>query len=250
MTTELFNTLLAAWSALAVVVFAALFFVTAPYGRHARRGWGPTLRSSWAWVCMEIVAVVGLPVVFILGNHRDAVSALWLVLWEVHYLHRTLVYPYRHRHSSSRTPLTVVLLAVAFNLINVSTNGYWLFVLGPVRDLDWLAEPQCLAGLALFGIGMVLNIDSDNRLLRARRQSDGYTVLRGGGFRWVSSPNYLGEILEWSGFALATASPAAVVFALWTAANLAPRARAHHLWYRQRFTDYPAARRALVPWIW
>ena len=34
------------------------------------------------------------------------------------------------------------------------------------------------------------------------------------------------------------------------AANLAIAARQTHGWYRRRFPDYPAARRALVPGIW
>ena len=62
---------------------------------------------------------------------------------------------------------------------------------------------------------------------------------RGGFFRWVSCPNYLGEMLQWSGFALATWSLPGLSFALWTVANLLPRAVAHHRWYRREFADYP-----------
>ena len=40
---------------------------------------------------------------------------------------------------------------------------------------------------------------------------------------------------------------AGLAFAAWTMANLVPRARAHHRWYRERFPDYPARRKALVP---
>ena len=38
--------------------------------------------------------------------------------------------------------------------------------------------------------------------------------------------------------------------AVWTFANLAPRARSHHAWYHASFAEYPAERKALVPWIW
>ena len=48
---------------------------------------------------------------------------------------------------------------------------------------------------------------------------------------------------------LATWSVAGLAFALYTAANLAPRAVANHAWYRERFPDYPARRRALVPYV-
>jgi len=39
----------------------------------------------------------------------------------------------------------------------------------------------------------------------------------------------------------------ALSFAIWTAANLGPRARTHHRWYQQTFADYPPERRALIP---
>jgi hypothetical protein len=45
-------------------------------------------------------------------------------------------------------------------------------------------------------------------------------------------------------------SLAGAAFALWTLANLVPRAGAHHRWYRARFADYPPERRALLPGIW
>jgi hypothetical protein len=56
-------------------------------------------------------------------------------------------------------------------------------------------------------------------------------------------------MVQWAGWALATWSLAGLAFAVYTGANLAPRALAHHAWYRQRFPDNPARRRALVPFV-
>lgn len=39
------------------------------------------------------------------------------------------------------------------------------------------------------------------------------------------------------------------VAALWTAANLTPRALWRYCWYRQTFPDYPPSRRALIPGV-
>ncbi len=96
-----------------------------------------------------------------------------------------------------------------------------------------------------------MNLHSDAVLLNLRAPGDAtYRVPRGGLFQWVSSPNYLGELLEWTGWALATWSVAGASFAVFTAANLVPRARNHHRWYRATFADYPRERRALVPYVW
>jgi steroid 5-alpha reductase family enzyme len=69
-------------------------------------------------------------------------------------------------------------------------------------------------------------------------------------FRWISCPNYFGEIVEWTGWAVATWSLAGLSFALWTVANLAPRAWANHQWYLRHMPEYPRERKALVPGVW
>jgi hypothetical protein len=68
-------------------------------------------------------------------------------------------------------------------------------------------------------------------------------------FEWISCPNLFGEIVEWFGFALMCWSLPALSFAIWTAANLIPRALSHHAWYRGHFPDYPQARRAVIPFV-
>jgi len=245
-----YSLLLWAWSILALVVFVSLFFLPAPYGRHVRRGWGPTVDSTWAWIWMELPAVATVPVLFYVSGRRDPVSWLWLALWELHYLHRTFVFPLRQARGGHRTPWAIVAMAVVFNVVNGYIIGWGLFALAPQRQLSWLGRPEFILGLGLFLGGLALNLDSDNRLLRLRQKKGGYAVPHGGFFEWVSSPNYLGEIIEWSGWALATWTPGGLVFAWWTIANLAPRAWANHLWYRRDFPDYPPDRRALLPGIW
>jgi steroid 5-alpha-reductase/3-oxo-5-alpha-steroid 4-dehydrogenase 1 len=56
-------------------------------------------------------------------------------------------------------------------------------------------------------------------------------------------------MIQWCGWALLTWSGPGLAFALFTAANLAPRARSSHLWYRKTFADYPKERRALIPYV-
>ena len=121
----------------------------------------------------------------------------------------------------------------------------------PGSGTGWLADPRFLLGAALFLAGLVINVQADEVLRRLRLATPtGYGRPEGGLYRFVSCPNYLGELVEWCGFALLTFSVPALVFAVWTAANLVPRARTHHEWYRRTFPDYPEARKAIIPFIW
>ena len=115
---------------------------------------------------------------------------------------------------------------------------------------EWLTDPRFIVGAAIFGLGMLINIQSDNILLGLRKEGDtGYHIPRGGGYRWVSCPNYLGEILEWIGFAIASWSLGGLAFAVWTMSNLVPRALSSHGWYHRTFDDYPAERKAVLPFL-
>ena len=67
--------------------------------------------------------------------------------------------------------------------------------------------------------------------------------------KYISSPNYFGEIIEWIGWAVLTWSVSGLVFLIWTIANLFPRAIAHHKWYKEKFDDYPENRKAIIPGI-
>lgn len=231
--------------------FVLLFFVSAPYGRHARAGWGPGLPTRLAWLVQELPAPLVFTVVFFAGEHAGRLVPLLLLgLWQLHYLQRAVVYPLRMRVGAQRTPLLTVALAIAFNCLNSALNAYAISH-GALRHTNaWLGDPRFLAGVALFLAGFSINLHADAVLRRLRRPGEtGYRIPSGGFYRFVSCPNYLGEILEWCGFALAAWTWAAAVFVGFTIANLLPRALTHHRWYRETFPDYPAARKALVPGV-
>ena len=235
--------------ALAVPTFVVLNVIPAPYGRQARAGWGPAIPARLGWVVMESPAPLLFLAVFWRGAHRLGLVPLVLLgMWLAHYGYRAFGYPFLLR-PGRRLPVTVVLLGFAFNTLNASVNGY------AVSSVDghqpgWLADPRFVAGAALFAGGLALNGYADRTLRNLRKPGEvGYRIPRGWAFDRVSSPNYLGEIVEWTGWALATWSLAGLAFAVYTAANLAPRALTHHRWYRQQFPDYPPQRRALVPYL-
>lgn len=237
------------WIAVAVVTLPVLLKVRAPYGRHATAGWGPTLPNHWGWFWMELPALLVFPLMVVLGP-REQGPLTWLLvgMWTLHYINRTLIFPFRLRTSGKRMPVVIVLSAVVFNAINGGLNGWWLgHVAPPDRPFpDALAG----AGVLLFFAGMGINRWADARLIALRAAGTGYQVPRGGLFDRISCPNHFGEILEWTGFALAAWSLPALSFAVWTFANLAPRAHNHHAWYRERFADYPRDRKAVVPYLW
>jgi 3-oxo-5-alpha-steroid 4-dehydrogenase 1 len=246
-----YNGLLAAWFVLALVVFISLFFIAAPYGRHIRRGWGHTVENKLGWVLMEAPAPVVFAVCFFLGSRINAVTLVFLVFWEAHYLHRAFIYPFSLRGTAKRMPLLVMSFGSIFNIMNGYLNGRFIFTFSEYSAVNWLADPRFIIGTVLFLLGFIINRQADQTLRGLRQPGEsGYKISYRYLFRWVSCPNYLGEIIIWTGWALATWSLSGLVFAFWTVANLLPRAKANHAWYLQTFPDYPPERKALLPYIW
>ena len=252
MTEATFHTALA-WAVVAAgaIVFVSLFFVTAPYGRHTRGGWGPMMSNRLGWIIMESPAALAFAAIYFCGRHRfDPAPLALCTLWLAHYLHRSFIFPFRLRSGQKPMPASVAGMAILFNVINAYVNARWISELGSYPT-SWLGDARFVAGAVAFLAGMAINIQSDNILFSLRKPGDsGYKIPHGGAYRFVSSPNYFGELIEWGGWALATWSLAGLSFFLFTFANLAPRAVSNHRWYRRTFPDYPAERRAVIPWLW
>jgi len=246
-----YDWLVVAWMALAAVTFVALFFVTAPYGRFTRGGWGPRLGARWGWILMEAPSPITMVVLFAIGDQQSSpVAIILLFLWLAHYVHRSFIFPFRLHSARPSMAISVILMAVAFNVGNGYLNGRYLFYLGPDLETSWLADPRFIIGFILFCLGFALNQHSDKVLIGLRKPGEtGYKIPYGGGYRYVSCPNYLGEMIEWGGWALMAWNLGALAFLVWTVANLAPRAFRTHHWYREQFADYPRERKALIPFV-
>lgn len=237
--------------ALAPVVFGLLLFVKAPYGRHIRGGWGPLLDNRLGWFLMELPAVLVFGMIVIFFAPLNTVPVLLLLMWQLHYCHRVFVYPLTLK-KGKKMPWLVLVMAVIFNTANGYLNAWSIASHADKYALGWLTSPQFVVGVVMFFSGMSLNKISDRTLAglsAGKTAQKGYQIPRGGAYRWVSCPNYLGEIIQWTGWAIATWSLAGWVFAIWTMANLVPRALAHHRWYRETFENYPPDRRALFPYL-
>jgi protein-S-isoprenylcysteine O-methyltransferase Ste14 len=236
--------------ALCPLVLISLLWVAAPYGRHFKPGWGYVLPNRTAWVLMEIPALLVIAIIVISSDARG-ISTVWfpLSLWLFHYSYRTIVFPLLMRPSQKTFPAVLVLFAIVFNCLNGYNNGSSL-----VASADPGASILTLkfvAGTALFVIGFVLHCHSDAVIRSIRKPGEsGYGIPQRGLFKWISNPHYLGEMIQWTGWAILTWSLAGAAFALFTVCNLLPRAIANHRWYQNKFPDYPIGRRILVPGIY
>ena len=100
-------------------------------------------------------------------------------------------------------------------------------------------------------MGSYLRSERFIRLLRRPGDTRHY-IPYGGMFRYVSSANYFGELLEWIGFAVASWSWAGAVFVVWTFANLAPRSASLYKRYEQEFGEEFTSlhRKRILPFIY
>ncbi|MFW3145760.1 MAG: DUF1295 domain-containing protein [Thermoplasmatota archaeon] len=246
----LFWILVLAEIGLAPLVFLVLIFVSAPYGKHSRSGWGAKMDSRTAWALMELPAVAVIAAFPIFTGEIRIVPFLFLLMWEFHYIYRTFLFPVFMRGSRKNFPALLVFFAFSFNCLNGFINGSQIFLFDGRYTYGWLFTPFFVVGILLFISGFLLHFFSDRTIRELRRSGEtGYDIPRGGAFNWISCPNYLGEIIQWTGWALMTFSMAGLAFALFSTANLVPRAISDHKWYNQHLEDYPKNRKALLPFV-
>ena len=234
---------------LAVIVFILLFFISAPYGKFRRKGWGPAIKSKWAWLLMEIPSPLLMIVFFLISEPKNLVKIIFILLWLSHYIHRALIYPFTQSGRNKSYPLILVCMAFIFNWFNGFMNGYGIFHL-MTYNISWLLSWQFITGGVVFISGFIINKTADEMLRKMRNDNPAeYVIPNGWLFNYISCPHYLGEMIEWAGWAVITWSLPGFAFFIFTFANLFPRAISSHKWYKDNFEDYPESRKAVIPFI-
>jgi 3-oxo-5-alpha-steroid 4-dehydrogenase 1 len=253
MKTETLEYILLIWIALALIVHITMFYVTAPFGRHTSDKWGLTLNNKVGWFIMELPSLLIMSYFLFFGTYSmDSYVWILFALWIFHYTNRTIIYPLRIKPTDKKMPVSIALSAIIFNIVNAGINGYFLSELASPNNynLEWLRSPHFTIGLLIFIFGMGINLKSDAILIGLRKKGEkNYQIPKGFLFDYISSPNLFGEIIEWNGFAIMAWNLPALSFAIWTFANLVPRALNHHNWYKDKFPDYPKNRKAVFPYL-
>ncbi len=240
-------------------VFIASLFVDSPFGKFASDKMGINLGPRLGWFLMELPAMLGFIYFYSQGqNATNLVPLFFLFVWVVHYLNRGFIFPYLIRSPKNvrgNFSISVVVMGLLVTTLHGYLNGSWVANYGDHLTNSWLSDPRFIIGIIMYYAGFFLNIHSDYiiRNLRSKEEIKSgdkvYRIPFGGGFKFVSNPSYLGELLAFSGFAIATWGPGGIFVLLISAANLIPRSFATHRWYKEKFEDYPKNRKVLVPFL-
>ena len=242
----------AGWYGLGILAVSILASqkIKASYGRHfTPSSFLPTVNGKAGWMIMEMISPATMVLVFNTFKSQGPVLSTGRILflfWLAHYFNRSF-YAVIRSPSVKQSRLDIVVFSAVFNAINAGWIGYDL------ADLNTQAfelSIKTLAGLALFVSGMVTNIQMDYQLQDARQKAGGQYILPDWGlYKYILSPNYASEIVEWTGFALLQGRESAWAFVFWTICNLAPRARSHLLWYKEKFGEKVADRTSIIPYV-
>lgn len=253
-----YDTVLTIAFALAALVIISGPFQRNPYGRFASTTLGLNLNPKLGWWLMEIPATVVFAIFYLTGPQRFEPTPLVLAaIWVLHYGNRGWFFPLSIRQVPGKRGsfnISVLAAGMAVTSLHGYLNGaFFSHDYKHQYGTEWLTDPRFLVGLIVYLGGFTLLVSSESIVRNLRDKNDPgateYKIPYGGGFRFVTSPAYLGELIAWAGFALLTWSLAGVVIFLITAGNLVPRALATHRWYREKFPDYPTERKALIPGV-
>lgn len=233
-------------------VFIALFFIQAGYRKFQKSSviWSVLLLpNKIAWILMECpVFIVMMLYLFNALFHLDpsverrqvTIETLFCFsLFQLHYFQRSFIF------------IVVMLAGAAFNTRNGILQGNWLCNISSDDYYDNLFKQKSFyLGVIIFFTGMFINIHSDHviRTLRKRGDTNHYLPQRGM-YRFVTSAICLGEIIEWTGYAILTQSLCGVLFVYWTIANLVPRSFSIYNLYLNEFGSDVLKKKRIIPFI-
>lgn len=237
-----------------IITFIILFFITAHYGRHIRNNFKLIIVSDKiGWIIEEfptiIISVYYTYYYIILTEKINYIKLVMIGFYYCHYLHRSIIYPINLFTNSRKMPIDIVLMGSTFNFFNSIMINRSIFIFSDYT-VENVYNFTFLFGCSIFLIGMYINIYHDYYILSEKKRLNGaYFIPDVFLFNYICSPNYLGEIIEWIGFAIATKTLSGMIFFISTFSNLFPRAISHLKWYREKFKEFPKNRKAIIPFL-
>lgn len=202
------------------------------------------------WIIMETPILITVLYFYFVADAPMNASVVIVAAFVFHYTHRALIFPHRIKVQGKKMPVSMVLTTMVFYSINGYLIGHYYGAL-KVYPIEWLTDPRFIIGTVIFLAGFVINVWADQVLINLRKPGEtAYKIPQGGLYRYISCPNYFGEIMEWVGFAIMAWSLPAVIYAVWVGLTLFSTARVTHRWYQNKFeSDYPEQRKAVIPFI-
>ena len=252
-----------------IPIFLCLLFIKAYYGKFFNKSEDgnciqkllrkifPVIPSRISWIVQECPCVF-ITIFFIIYYYENLNYKNILVIspFLIHYIHRTFIFPFVI-HSSKNNPLEITLMAFTFCFFNAIMINRSIFCL--IKDYGDEFLLNYIFGLAIFLLGIYINIHSDYSMIKQRNsnqdENNKYIIPRGFMYELISCPNYFGELTEWLGFFILSNSFSGLVFFISTFANLFPRAIQYHQWYKNKFKEEFATdkdliqRKAIVPFL-
>ena len=234
-------------------VFVTLYFVDAGYGKFRSNKWGYSINNKLGWVLMECPALI--PIAYtIVALTPSALAILFMSLYALHYVYRSFIFPALLK-GNSKMPLAITAMGATFNFTNSTLlcASVVAFPKESYTDIcSYAGNCNFWLGIVLFFMGMYTHMKADHTIRNLRKPGDtNHYLPKGGLFDYVTSANYFGELLEWTGFAILLCNPAAWMFVWWTAANLVPRAHAINKKYRAEFgNEQVGKRKRVIPFMY
>jgi len=256
-----FNGVVTVAACIVCITLCAELWSSTAYGKFGKTASLATVDPRFGWWLMELpVTLTFLYFFFFKGGPQSQklVPRICAANFCFHYSYRGWLFPFLIRsHASSKFSLVPALFGSLVTVTHGYLNAKWLSTHGThlADTRNWLRNPRFLGGAALYVGGFSLLVWHDHILRTLRDPNDPpdaprYAIPHGGLFEYATCPQYLCELITFTGMALLSCGPNGAFIVAISVVNLVPRAVQTSQWYHENFGDaYPAERKHLVPFL-
>ena len=241
------------WTTTNLVFYSFLTLLALGIGPMEYRGWalmsyskfrpskGISGRLGMFILYFVPIIVLVLSALSYIANASFVQWVVFIVLF-LHFAKRVLEVLFLHKYSGPIGLFTTLLISGIYS--------FAVFVVGGLNKMPLeKADGLFYFGILAFIVGSIGNFNHHRILAALRKDTFEYTIPMGGLFKYVTCPHYLFEIVAWFGIALMSRHLGAFLVLVFIIAYLSARAMRTLAWYREKFADYPAERKAIFPYI-